>query len=132
MSGLQTFRSRLGRLKTRRALTRWQTAIARSLVLVVIGLFALLLIDYVLRLEVVPRLFAIMVIVGTVAWWAVRRILPDISKQESVIDIALQLERTHGVDSDLVAALQFDAAAERGVAADSFAATCEPTGASCG
>ncbi|MCA9141321.1 MAG: hypothetical protein KDB05_00955 [Planctomycetales bacterium] len=132
MSGLQTFRSRLGRLKTRRALTRWQTAIARSLVLVVIGLFALLLIDYVLRLEVVPRLFAIMVIVGTVAWWAVRRILPDISKQESVIDIALQLERTHGVDSDLVAALQFDAAAERGVAADSFAATCEPTALAAG
>ncbi|MBI2478088.1 MAG: hypothetical protein HYV60_05410, partial [Planctomycetia bacterium] len=115
MSGLQTFRSRLGNLKHRRAFTRWQTAFARSIVLVVIALFALLLIDFAFRLETVPRLIAMMFIVGALAWRALRHILPGISIEETVVDVALQLERTHGVDSDLVAALQFDASGNRSV-----------------
>lgn len=110
MSGLQTFRSQLGRLKLRRSFARWQTAVARGVVLDVIALFALLLLDFSLRLETTPRLFVIVAIGGVLVWRKYRHILPDLLHDETVVDIALLLERTHGVDNDLVAALQFDAA----------------------
>lgn len=108
MTQMQTFRSRLGRLKHRRALTRWQTAIARGIVLDVLALFALLLIDFSFRLEAIPRLIVILLIVGAVLRRALRHILPDLTCHETVVDVALLLERRHGVDSDLVAALQFE------------------------
>jgi len=111
MSGLQTFRSRLGRLRSRRAWVRWRTAICRALVLGIIAFFALLSIDFALRLETVPRLIVVFLTLGVLAWRTLRHIVPDLSHDETVVDIALLLERTHGVDSDLVAALQFDATA---------------------
>ncbi|MEO8496486.1 MAG: hypothetical protein ABI614_15565 [Planctomycetota bacterium] len=109
MSGLHTFRSRLAGLKLRRALVRWQTAIAQVLVYVVIALFALLVIDFSLRLPMVARAMLILVAGGVLVWQALRRIGPNLFQNETLVDIALLLERTHGVDSDLVAALQFDA-----------------------
>ncbi|HUG69527.1 MAG TPA: hypothetical protein VMM76_17380 [Pirellulaceae bacterium] len=128
---------------------RWQTAIARAVVLDVCALFTVLLIDFSLRLETVPRAVVISVAVGVLAWRKLRHILPDLLKDETIVDIALLLERTHGeavkklgqaprsyakslqntdihsepvpfihslgMESDLVAALQFDAAATSSV-----------------
>ncbi len=111
MSGLHTFRSRLARLRYRRAYVRWQTAIARGLVLDIIGLYALLSIDFVFRLDTVPRLFVILLTIGILVWQSLRHIIPDLSTNETIVDMALLLERNHRVDSDLVAALQFESSA---------------------
>ncbi|MEX0818853.1 MAG: hypothetical protein WD070_04650 [Pirellulaceae bacterium] len=109
MSGLPTFRMRLKRLKYRRAFVRWQTAIAHGVVVWIGALFALLVIDWSLRLEAVPRLMVISVTIGVTAWRMLRHVVPQVMHDETIVDLGLLLERTHGVDSDLVAALQFDA-----------------------
>lgn len=111
MSGLHTFRSRLARLRYQRALVRWQTAVARALMLGITALSSLLLVDLLLRLETVPRAAVILVAVSVVAWQVIRRVGPHLSRNETVVDVALLLERMHGVDSDLVAALQFESSA---------------------
>ncbi len=113
MSGLQTFRSKLGGLRTRRTITRWQTALSRGMVLLVMAWFAMLALDFSLRLDTIPRLGVVIVTLALLAWRTHRHVLPGLSHDETVIDIALLLERTHGVDSDLVAALQFDTSANR-------------------
>ncbi|MDA1049014.1 MAG: hypothetical protein O3C40_00840 [Planctomycetota bacterium] len=94
---------------------RWQTVVSRTLVGAVIAVVALLLIDFSFRLETAPRAMVILVAVAIVVWRALRRIVPPLLCHETVVDMALLLERTHGVDSDLVAALQFDAAANERV-----------------
>jgi hypothetical protein len=46
--------------------------------------------------------------------WALRRFVwPPLLAMESIIDLALQVERRQGIDSDLVAALQFESAEAR-------------------
>ncbi|MBC8356943.1 MAG: hypothetical protein H8E66_33645 [Planctomycetes bacterium] len=115
MSELQTFRAKLARLRSRRAFTRWQTVIARGVMLDVIALFVLLLADFSFRLEVVPRSIVIAVVVGVVSWRMLRHFTSDLLTHETIVDIALLLEQTNRVDSDLVAALQFDTTASSSV-----------------
>ncbi|MCA9122494.1 MAG: hypothetical protein H6822_15185 [Planctomycetaceae bacterium] len=109
MSNLQAFRAKLRRLRNQRTLTRWHAVVARGAILVVPWWFALLLIDFVFRLEAGPRVIAMLAVGGVVAWRAFRTLLPELAVRESLVDVALELERVRGVGSDLVAALQFDA-----------------------
>lgn len=110
MSGLKTFRAKLGKVRNRRAFTRWQIVISQGVLFDLVGLFALFLIDFSFRLDSLPRLIAIGVTVVMVVWYTLRRITPDLFAAESIVDVALLLERVNHVDTDLVAALQFDSA----------------------
>ena len=52
--------------------------------------------------------------VGFVVVWGLRKFVwPAVASRESVIDMALLVERRQGIDSDLVAALQFETTAAR-------------------
>ncbi|MBS0263389.1 MAG: hypothetical protein JSS02_15715 [Planctomycetes bacterium] len=102
--------SHLSALSRRRWLARTvfgAMAWGLTLLLVLVAAFAL---DWTFRF---PREQRILVLAGFagVALWAFRRwVWPALVTHESVIDLALQVERRQQIDSDLVAALQFESA----------------------
>jgi hypothetical protein len=108
MNALRTFRSKLGWLKFQRVVIRWQTALCSGLQLAIVALFVLLLLDYAFRPATFFRAILICSAIAGVLWRAVRNIAPTVLHRESIVDIAIMLEQTHDVESDLVAALQFD------------------------
>jgi hypothetical protein len=59
------------------------------------------------------RAFALAVLACLAAWGLRRFIWPAMAKYESAVDLALLVERQQGIDSDLVAALQFETADAR-------------------
>lgn len=75
-----------------------------------LGLFAL---DWGLQLGVMERAAAI-ILAAIALGWAVRRfVLPWLLFRETELQLALLLQRQAGIDTDLVAALQFEAAEAR-------------------
>ncbi len=80
-----------------------------------VGIFwtgaALFLVDWQLDMGRAERLVAMMISVAAVGWVFRRFTWPRISRRETEVDVALLVEREHQIDSDLVAALQFDSPA---------------------
>jgi len=72
------------------------------------SLAAAMAIDYALELTRLQRLVTLVAIAGVVLWAARRFALPWFGHQESDLDIALLVEKQQKIDSDLVAALQFE------------------------
>ncbi|MCA9248951.1 MAG: hypothetical protein KDA42_17610 [Planctomycetales bacterium] len=113
MSRLSPLRQQiLALLRQRRAyrlmMGLYAIALAIAAVLGVIFLF-----DVALEATVIQRLILIGAGVG-VGYWAVRRFAaPWLASRESLIDVALQVEKHQQLDSDLVAALQFESPAAR-------------------
>lgn len=106
---LATLRSRLGQLRRTRAAVRWGSAVCAPLAVVLWMLVAAFWLDWSFQLAPALRFFVL------VAWiagglWAIRRFAwPLIQVRESEQDVALFVEHQHKIDSDLVAALQFEA-----------------------
>lgn len=108
MSRLATLRSRLSSLRTARATVRWGSALA-GVVLCVLGfwLFAFL-VDWSAQLSFFSRLVLLLAFIGAVTAAVLRWIVPQFRQVESLEQMALLVERQHGIDSDLVAALEFE------------------------
>ncbi len=120
MTRLADLHKRLARLQRRRQRVRWETAYSALLLAVLWILGAIFLIDW-LVVHVVfgsflmgstttPLQRVLLLIVGVgVAVWAFRRYtLPWLGQQETELDMALLVEREERIDSDLVAAVQFE------------------------
>ena len=105
---LATLRSQLGSLRQKRAAVRWGSAVCTPLAVALWLLVAAFLCDWSFNLPVGLRAVMFLAwIVGGI--WAVKRFAwPLVKVRESEQDVALIVEQHHKIDSDLVAAIQFE------------------------
>ncbi len=105
---LSILRSELGRLKRKRALVRWGSALCAIIAILLWLLAAAFLGDWSFNLPIGSRTTLL------VSWvlgglWAIKKFAwPVICARETTEDVALFVERQNHIDSDLVAALQFE------------------------
>ncbi len=109
MTELARTRNQVRALRRHRQFVRWGTALAPLVTGGLLTLAACWLVDFLFQLDAPQR--TVMLVVGslTLLWVFLRYTKPLLSHHESEVDVALMVERQHGLDSDLVAALQFDA-----------------------
>lgn len=110
MSPLIELHRRLASLRRRRFWLRAGSALSVMLLVVLWSLVGLFVADWAMRLPVGARLVALLLMGSAwvaVAWWLVR---PWWRQRETEIDLALAVQRQQEIDSDLVAALEFEAA----------------------
>lgn len=121
-SPLAVLRSRINGVRRRRAAVR--TAVGLSIVglALVAALACLFLVDWILSLPRPGRLGLLIAAVGAVAWVYLRQVRPWLTVRESDLDLALLVERQEGIDSDLVAALEFEAPSSGGFGSDDLRA----------
>jgi hypothetical protein len=108
-SRLATLRSQLASLRRARAGVRAATAWSAVGVAAVWALAALFVLDVLFELPV-PQRLVVMLLAGAGVGWAFWRFTrPLMGRSESELDMALLVERQQEIDSDLVAAIQFEA-----------------------
>jgi hypothetical protein len=108
MTRLLELRKRLARLRRRRQRIRWETAysaLGLAVLWVAAGMF---LVDWLFELNVIQRGISLALGIGLVVWAFVRWALPWLGKSETDLDMALLVERQEHIDSDLIAAVQFE------------------------
>lgn len=108
MTKLSELRARLGDLRRRRQTVRWGTAYAALALAVLWTLSATFLADWLFSMSKPQRLLLLAVGAGVVVWAFRRYTKPWLGHKESELDIALLVERQQKIDSDLVAAIQFE------------------------
>ncbi|MDX1946365.1 MAG: hypothetical protein SFU86_13270 [Pirellulaceae bacterium] len=108
MTKLATLRSQLAGLRRARSAVRSATAwssLATALLWALVGIFVL---DLLFELAVPQRVIVILLALAAVVWAGWRFTRPLLGHRETDIDMALLVERQQKLDSDLVAALQFE------------------------
>ncbi len=108
MTRLRTLRTRLTRFRRRRRLARWVAAHTALAVAVLWTLWTTWAADWLLDMNAAQRLVALGCGLVVVGWAFVRFVRPWLGWRESLIDMALLAQRQQQIDSDLVAALQFE------------------------
>lgn len=125
-------KARLASLGRRRLVERWVTGWSGLAVAIVLSLAAAFVVDYSLRLRRIERLASLLMVTG-VTLWAFRRLTrPYLLGAESLGDLALLVERRQKIDSDLVAALEFDGQLTRGRASTATLKSIPPDRAAAG
>lgn len=113
MSDLSRLRARLSGLRRR----RWRGRVAAGLSGLLIGLLsvmaAAMLLDWLLLMSLAQRVIALGLIAAAALWVFWRFTLPWLRQRENFLDLALLVQRQEHIDSDLVAALQFESAEAR-------------------
>ena len=108
MSRLNELRARLTKLHRLRRGARLGTAWLAVAVAILWSLAGLFLVDWLFEMTRAQRVIALVVACAAV-YWAYRRFAaPLLHEGESLLDVALLVERQQRIDSDLVAALQFE------------------------
>jgi len=105
---LAPLRARLASLRRRRFAERGGHAVCLLITAVVWGLAVLFALDWLLNLGRGARGGMLLLWIGTITAVLLRRILPLLSIRESDRDLALFVEKQQQIDSDLVAALEFE------------------------
>lgn len=105
---LDPLRGQLDAVRRRRLLGRRLTAWSAVLVAVLAALLGCLAIDRLFSLSRVGRLWLWAGLAAAVIWAFRRYAWPLLRIRESELDVALSMEKAHGIDSDFVAALQFE------------------------
>ena len=108
MTKLATLNSHIRSLRNRRATARSATAWSAVLLAVLWSLLVFFAVDWALSLTVLQRVILIAVAVGVVAWVFRSKALPWLTVKETDLDVALLVEKKQKIDSDLVAAIQFE------------------------
>jgi len=110
MPKLQTLHNQLYALKRARTSVRWgagMAALAVAVLWLLLGVFAL---DVIFEMSVEQRIVVI-VLAGVGVIWAFNKFTrPFLGIHESELEMALLVEKQQRIDSDLVAALQFESA----------------------
>ncbi len=105
---LATLRSQLGRLRQKRAAVRWGSALCGPLAVALWLLVAAFLCDWSFNLPVGLRAVSLLAWIAGGTWAVKRFAWPLVKVRESEQDVALIVEQHHKIDSDLVAAIQFE------------------------
>ena len=108
MTKLPELRSQLSKLHRWRRTVRLGTAWCSVALAVLLCLAGLFVIDWTLEMTRLQRLVALAVSAGIVYWAYHRFARPWLAREETLLDVALLVERQQKIDSDLVAALQFE------------------------
>ena len=108
MTKLASLRSRLRALRQRRAGVRWSNALSAAGSACLWLLAILFVVDVLFELER-PQRFVGLLTAGAVLVWVLREyVLPFLGQRESDLEMALLVERQQAIDTDLVAALEFE------------------------
>ena len=108
MTRLHELRKRLSRLRRRRRRVRWGTGYSAVLLAALWILAAAFLVDWLFEMDRLQRLISL-IVCAAVAVWAFRRYtLPWLGHRETDADMALLVERIEHIDTDLIAAVQFE------------------------
>lgn len=110
MTQLAEIRSGLHDLASRRRRARAVDALLIGAAAATVVLLAYYRLDRALTLSVASRLFLDVVLVAGLVWFVLRKVGPTLISRDDAIDTALRFERRHGIDADLVAALEFEPA----------------------
>jgi len=105
---LAPLRSNLASLALKRQGIRWGTGWCGLLLAVLLTLAALFLVDYAFKLTILQRVVVLVLALVAIGWSVRRFLLPQLGQLESPQDMALFVERQQQIDSDLIAALQFE------------------------
>ena len=105
---LATLRSQLGRLRQKRAAVRWGSAVCGPLAVALWLLVAAFLCDWSFNLPMGLRAVTLLAWIAGGIWAVQRFAWPLVKVRESEQDVALIVEQHHKIDSDLVAAIQFE------------------------
>ena len=108
MTKLLDLRKRLARLRRRRLWTARATAYSALLLAMLCTAGVAFAIDWIWELDVWQRGLMLVVAAAAIVWATWRWVLPWLGWQETDLDMALLLERQNNIDSDLIAALQFE------------------------
>ncbi|MGA2035685.1 MAG: hypothetical protein ABSG68_25840 [Thermoguttaceae bacterium] len=108
MSRLDDLHRRLYRLRRRRRTFRWELAYSGVAVAALWGLGVALLVDWIFQMPVAPRSVLLALWAAMLLWAFFRYALPWLGTREDELEIALLVEGQQHIDSDLVAALQFE------------------------
>lgn len=107
-SSLATLRRDLAALGAARARVRVSAAWSAVATAAIAGILAFWALDVAFEMSVLQRLLMLALLVGVVAWTFQRLARPWLGIAESEMELALRVERAQRIDSDLVAALQFE------------------------
>ncbi len=105
---LGKLRDDLGRLQNTRKLIRWANASSLLFVAIIAVLAVALACDLALDMSWAQRVISLALVIGAIAWSYRRFAKPWLDQSEELIEVALLVERHQQIDSDLVAALQFE------------------------
>ncbi len=105
---LTEFRARLNGLRRARAAYRAMAAASAFIASVIIALLGVFVLDFMFNLSIVERIVVLTLAAAAVAWAFWRFTWPLLGRGESEMGMALLVEREHAIDTDLVAALQFE------------------------
>ncbi|HEV2969385.1 MAG TPA: DUF4175 family protein [Pirellulales bacterium] len=108
MSRLSPLRHQLSWLRRRRHSVRLAAAWFAIALAVLCGLGAMFLLDWQLSMNRAQRIVALAIGARAVIWAYRRFARPLLAVNETDLDMALMVERQQGIDSDLVAAIQFE------------------------
>ena len=108
MTMLSKLHRRLAHLRRRRRLIRWGTGYSAPLTALLWLLVALFLADWLLHMDVWAQIVG-MAVAGLCLIWIFRRqTLPWLGDGETEVNMALFVQQQHHIDTDLVAALEFE------------------------
>jgi hypothetical protein len=108
MTKLARIHQRLRKLRRRRRRVRWGTGYSALAVVLLWLLAAAFLVDWSLQMNRPQRLVAMALCAGVLVWAFRRFARPWLWQRETELDMALLVERQQQIDSDLVAAIQFE------------------------
>ena len=108
MNRLTYLRKRLSRLRSRRRRLRWGMAFGAVALAALWILAAMFLFDWLLEMTRLQRVLMLAVGVALVVWAFRRYARPWLGKHESELEMALFVERQQHIDTDIVAAVQFE------------------------
>lgn len=105
---LDSLRSRLNALRQKRAAVRWGSALCAPLAVALWLLVACFLCDWSFNLPVGLRGLSLAAWIAGGVWAVAKLAWPLLKIRESEQDVAILVEQQHKIDTDLVAALQFE------------------------
>ena len=108
MSRLTSFRRRLSWLRTARCSAKWLTGVAVLVSAALLTLGALWGLDVLFELSESQRLLTGGIAAAALLWLFAKFTWPYLILPETPTDLVLLVEQQHGLDNDLVAALEFD------------------------
>jgi hypothetical protein len=108
MTSLAALRTNLASLRRARGAVRSATAWSALGTAILLALAGVFLLDWGFSLPLAQRLVVIALGIAGVVWAYRRFTEPNLGVQEDDVDMALMVERQLNIDSDLVAALQFE------------------------